>query len=103
MWVYRKCERQDVSQYAYVCVCLCVCDNVGCIRGHGRLTSRPSVSGLAQNRFFKAMPELSCGPETERERQILKHLNDIHTITGSEIMSSCNFCQHMKLNYTELY
>lgn len=50
-------------------VCLCVCmDDVGCIPGHGCLTSRPSVSGLAQNRFFKAMPELSCGPERETER-----------------------------------
>ena len=58
-----------------MCVCVhtrsCVCDGVaviGCIRGHGCLTSRPSVSGLAQNRFFKAMPELSCGPERETER-----------------------------------
>lgn len=58
-------DRMQAIERVSVCVCM---DDVGCIPGHGCLTSRPSVSGLAQNRFFKAMPELSCGPEREREK-----------------------------------
>lgn len=57
-WIYmcgrcRECE-------GLVCWCVCVCV--------GYLTSRPSGSGLLQNRFFKAMPELSCGPKQIKSR-----------------------------------
>ncbi len=91
--------------WATVCVCVCVCvwDGgvaVGCIRGHDSLTSRPSVSGLAQNRFFKAMPELSCGPERETERFEIVKQSDILALLCAFCLQTLSYWSHLKMRYS---
>lgn len=67
-------ESVNDSEPPCLCASVCVCDGsvvVLCVRGHGSLTSRPSGSGLAQNRFFNAMPELSWAPARQKDSKIV--------------------------------